>query len=680
MARPWVRPVPVLAHPAIQLFLTSAAVLFTELALIRWIPANVVSIGFFSNFLLMGSFLGIGAGILIGRRWTSLASFAPLLLLTVVVVVTRAQLNMQVSSDDEIFFGIATATAPHSSFFVLPLVVLLTTLVLASTATPLGPLLRSMSPLKAYAVDVAGALAGIAAFAGLAAAWTTPAVWFAVLATVFALLGLGQGLGTRSLLSAVALVGVVGFSIPPPTPSVRELWSPYYRITEWQRPRITTLAVNGILHQQIVAASVVLSRKDSAYGQVYRWYPERQFANVLIVGAGSGTDTAVALAKNVGHIDAVEIDPRIARIGAELHPDHPYDDPRVHVVIDDGRHFVETREPGRYDLVVFALPDSLTLVNSSADIRLESFLFTRESFEAVRRAMTPDGVFVLYNYYRQPWLVGRIASLLEEVFGRRPLLYWSPSDALAVMGAGGPAGDRPPLEASIAALPRLPDPVDDWPFLYLKQPGVPSHYLLGLGILVVFAVVLLAAVFRGTGTPLTRASPHFFALGAAFMLLEARSLVVFSRLFGSTWLVNALASFAILASVLAAIGLNALVAFRRPRLLYGVLLATLVLAYLIPPETLVLEPAGLRYALASALAFAPIFVANLCFTRSFRDSKTADTAFASNLLGAMAGGALEYLALAIGYRALLLVVAALYALAYVAAYVRPFLADRELEA
>ena len=51
-----------------RLFLTSLAILFVELMLIRWIPANVKYIGFFSNFLLIASFLGIGLGILLGRR------------------------------------------------------------------------------------------------------------------------------------------------------------------------------------------------------------------------------------------------------------------------------------------------------------------------------------------------------------------------------------------------------------------------------------------------------------------------------------------------------------------------------------------------------------------------------------------------------------------------------------
>ena len=62
---------------------------FVELVLLRWIPANVTYIGFFSNFLLMASFLGIGLGILLGRRWASLRwSPFPLLLLLVYNVAT----------------------------------------------------------------------------------------------------------------------------------------------------------------------------------------------------------------------------------------------------------------------------------------------------------------------------------------------------------------------------------------------------------------------------------------------------------------------------------------------------------------------------------------------------------------------------------------------------------------
>ena len=99
------------------------------------------------------------------------------------------------------------------------------------------------------------------------------------------------------------------------------------------------------------------------YGQVYEWFPGRTFGNVLIIGAGSGSDAAVALAKGARHVDAVEIDPAIMQVGVDLHPDHPYDDPRVTRINDDGRAFLR-RTTESYDLVIFALPDSLTLVNT----------------------------------------------------------------------------------------------------------------------------------------------------------------------------------------------------------------------------------------------------------------------------------------------------------------------------
>ncbi len=97
-----------------------------------------------------------------------------------------------------------------------------------------------------------------------------------------------------------------------------------------------------------------------------------------------------------------------------------------------------------------------------------------------------------------------------------------------------------------------------------------------------------------------------------------------------------------------------------------------------PPASLLIEPAWLRYLLAAALAFAPVFFANLVFTHSFRDTMTADMAFASNLLGAMVGGAIEYLGLITGYQSLLLVVAAIYVAAWLASTRVRLLADRDL--
>ena len=67
---------------------------------------------------------------------------------------------------------------------------------------------------------------------------------------------------------------------------------------------------------------------------------------------------------------------------------------------------------------------------------------------------------------------------------------------------------------------------------------------------------------------------------------------------------------------------------------------------------------------ASTKSVFPIFTANLVFADRFRDTSDSTTAFGANLLGAMVGGVLEYTALITGYRALLVLVAVLYGLAF----------------
>jgi hypothetical protein len=67
-----------------------------------------------------------------------------------------------------------------------------------------------------------------------------------------------------------------------------------------------------------------------------------------------------------------------------------------------------------------------------------------------------------------------------------------------------------------------------------------------------------------------------------------------------------------------------------------------------------------------ALAFLPIFLANLVFAERFKDVGSSTTAFGANLLGAMVGGVLEYASLLTGYRSLLILVAILYGAAFLA--------------
>jgi hypothetical protein len=677
------RPIQALAGDRVQLLLTSACLLFAELTLIRWIPSLVTYVGFFSNFLLMASFLGIGLGILLGRRGVKLpASPFPFLLLGTMVLVTAAQLNVQVRGRGEIFFGLAESHSADANFVVLPLVVVLVTALMTALALPLGPLLRSMPPLRAYAVDIAGSLTGIAAFGVMSLLSTPPAAWFVVIGLLLALMALGRGVSAWSVVGGIAMLATVyGGTLSPP--GVEQSWSPYYRIDVFTGDNgLTGLSVNGIPHQSLYRTDDPV--KNDFYDQVYRWFPGRTFNNVLVVGAGTGTDTAIALQRGAGAIDAVEIDPVIQRIGIERHPNHPYDDPRVTRYNNDGRAFLRTHDE-RYDLVVFALPDSLTLVSSTANLRLESFLFTEEAFASVRDHLTDDGVFVLYNYYREPWLIDKLAAQLRSAFGDDPIarLYDGNQAALAAGPLVASVNGQPPGDRA-DPLPSDPGPVpqqatDDWPFLYLRAPFIAPYYLAALAFMALLALASIALVARVSGAVGGAFSPHFFALGVAFLLLETKSLVSFSLLFGTTWIVNALAFFAILLSVLAAIGVTAWLKPRRAWPFYAGLLVSLAVAFVLPPERLLVDPPALRYGLAAIVAFAPVFFANLVFTYSFRDVAAADTAFASNLVGAMVGGVLEYVALLTGYRWLVVIVAVVYGVAYLLATRWRLLGDRALQ-
>jgi SAM-dependent methyltransferase len=654
------------------------------LLLIRWIPANVRYIGFFSNFLLIASFLGIGLGILLGRNGASprLSPFA-FILAGVVALVAHFQLNVQVRSSEEIFFGLAESRAADLNFLILPLVVGLVVALLATLALPLGPLLKSMWPLKAYAIDIIGSMGGIAAFAVMSWLGTDPVVWFVVAFGLVAAVEIGRVRLRWAFINSAVLAAVVVLVLMQARPN--EIWSPYYRIDFFfDSTGKQHLTVDGIPHQ---ALHEIDDPKEEFYEQVYEWFPDRTFERVLVVGAGSGTDVAIALREGAQHVDAVEIDPAIMQVGIDRHPNRPYDDPRVARHINDGRAFLRTTPPSTsYDMIIFALPDSLTLVSAQSALRLESFLFTEEAFEAVRDHLDPDdGIFVLYNYYRDPWLVDKIMSMLEATFGHEPLLRtYAAHKATIAAGplVGGLPGGEPPADG-VDALPAIGEPApvhatDDWPFLYLRTEFIPPHYLAALAIILIGALLAVGGAAKVTGTTLRRFSPHFFVLGVAFLLLTTRSLVSFSLLFGTTWVVNAMAFFAILASVLLAIFVNARWPIRRPTPFYVLLFASIALAFFLPPESLLIDPPWLRYTLAAVVAFAPVFFANLVFSYSFRDTNSADMAFASNLLGAMVGGAIEYLALITGYGSLLIVVAVLYALAWLFATRLRVLNDVEL--
>jgi len=670
--------------PWLPLVLVSAAALLLELAVIRWLSAEVRLFSYFKNLPLLAAFLGLAVGFgFVGRRdWRPF--FAPLLAVFVAAVLIVGRSDPQFltypGSADEFLFFTAPATYWLAVARFLAVVVaffLVTTFLFVPLGQATGIEMTRHAPLGAYVANVAASLAGVWAFAVLSYLETPPAVWFGV-----GLLAVGAYLGGARVLSrsAVALFLIVLVAVAIAGRGI--VWSPYQRV-EIQDLLIPdasgrkvhagyTLSVQHVFFMHAYDLSPeyaarmnnrVLEDISRSYSTPYRARPNA--ARVLVVGAGMGNDAAAALRGGAAHVDAVEIDPSILDLGRRLHPEHPYTDPRVTTVADDARAFL-TRSRDRYDVVAFGFLDSHTLLSGLSSVRLDSFVYTRESFVAVRDHLTPDGLVAVSFSQSPPWLLERLGRILADVMGADRVYVHR-----GVMGTTFVAGPVSAADASRAQLvawtadpaaDALPLTTDDWPYLYLRRKVMPIVYWEILLLLALICPVLIGRSFPGALRP----QWDFWFLGAAFLLVEFKSITEMALLFGTTWLVNALAISGVLVMVLAA---NA-VAMRGPRLalgaLYAALFGSLALSGLFPLASLNALSPALRGVAGMILLSLPLFFAGLVFAESLGRAGETSRPLASNLSGAVAGGVLEYGSLWWGIKSLYVIAALLYAGAFLA--------------
>jgi hypothetical protein len=653
----------------VRLVVASALMLFTELMLIRWLGANVLNLAYFSNIVLLGSFLGIGLGFLMAKPGRRSPWWFPVTLAVLMVAAIVVPQGIDRSGSDLIYFTGIQTQGGFPPVVTLAFVFAAVALVMTGPGLLTAQCFLEMPRLDAYRYDLIGSLAGTLLFALMSFLSAPPLVW-----SVFLIAAIVALVTSPRWVVWPALAVVLGIMVMSSLQGY--IWSPYNKIetifgtdqrADGSTYQTVSILANGVPHQAIVPIDTRI-KKQSLYPIPYERRTSTQLDDVLVVGAGNGSDVALALLNGAKHVDAVEIDPRIHDLGVALHPDHPYQDPRVTSYITDGRAFIHNTDQ-KYDLVVFALPDSLTLVAGSNQLRLESYLFTQEAAENVKSLLKPGGTWSMYNYFRESWLVGRLSNTAAAAFGHEPCvdIYGNQS---AVITVGLTAADQKcPTPGSndttvAAASISGPAPVhDDRPFLYLKSPSIPSMFL--LTILVIIVLSLLAV--RWVGGPLRRMTPYadLACLGAAFLLLETRAVTWSALLFGTTWVVNAVVFAGVLVVVLLAVEVTRRLPRRPSRPWAFVLLAaTLLIAWLVPVTWLLSLPMALRVVASVMIAFGPIFASNIVFATRFDDTTDPTSAFAANLLGAMVGGCLEYTALIVGYPALLGIAGLLYLAAF----------------
>jgi SAM-dependent methyltransferase len=673
---------------AATVFWVSVLGLFAELALIRWVSCEVRVFAYLKNLVLVASFLGFGAGCFASRRRIDLAR--PVLLLALLGLVVRLPWPLlavygprQVSTvlarlpGLMIFQHYDPAQAWHSLggiVFALAWTVGLF-LAVALVMMPFGQtiaraMVRLPRPLTAYSWNVAGSLTGILLYTGACAAGTAPVVWFGLVALACAILAARR---ERVLALGLSLLVVLAF-MPSDSAVYPEFWTSYQKLE--LRPG-GFIMVNNVGFQTMMSLPALpaappydLSRYTMPY--VLRRPPGR----VLIVGAGSGTDVAGALAAGAASVTAVEIDQTIYRIGRALHPQRPYQDPRVRVVIDDARHFLRTTRE-QFDLIVFSHLDSHTLLSSYTNVRLDNYIYTEEAFAEARSRLSPHGLLYVSYLVELPFVADRLGNNLERAFGHPPVSYamladdGQPTEGFQDVNflTGSPAITEQARAAvshwgpvrTFVPDPRVPRSTDAWPFLHLARHQVPAIMLL-----VSAVILLLATAFALWARP--RGEPfdgRLFWLGAAFMLVEVHNVSRLALVFGTTWQVNAWAIGAILLVILAANGVCTLGRAVPPRVAAAGLFATLAVAWLMPLEAVVrLGAAG--NVLVTLVMTAPIFFAGLLFADSFSQSASPGFALGWNVLGSVVGGMSENLSFLVGIPALLLVAAAFYALALLA--------------
>jgi SAM-dependent methyltransferase len=667
------------------LFLASFLMLYFELALIRWVPGHVRVLAYFTNFVLIACFFGMGLGMVLSKSGRDLGRWAPAAI-TLLVLLALGCKQLWIESEANVFLFLEYEGVSATRVALYPMLVV-SYLAIAAAFVPFGQLVgRSFgepSSLGDYSVNLLGSMAGILVFflySWLALpAWT----WFLLGMVLLTLLAPPRLWSRSSALALSALVVALVWYADRGT-----IWSPYQKLdvtplgidrttgavmpflhsggnVEYLPPEIGfNLRINDDFYQYpinltdaIVAKYPALRKQQSHYGLPFRLKPNAR--RVLIVGGGTGNDAAAALRGGAQQVDVVDIDPEIVALGKERHPEHPYSDPRVRVFVDDARHFFHHAEPG-YDVIVFALLDSHRLLSTLSSLRLDSYVFTVEAFREAQRLLGPDGVQVTAFAIDQPWMRSRFYEMLRQVYGQEPILageHGITTEGLVLLSGPGSRSLGLPVQ------PRPVDtqavlPTDDWPFVYALDRALPPEYQLALALVLLLTVVVWRLCTRQRGWP----SGHFFCLGAGFLLLETKNVTTIALVFGSTWYVNSVVFFSVLVMALLANLVTAGLGKLPLGLAYGGLFAAIGLNYLLPLQDFAGASLGVRLLVVGGVTALPLFFAGLIFARSFVQAESPADALGANVLGGVVGGMVEYMSLVMGLRFLFVLIAAFYGL------------------
>lgn len=698
-----------------RLCVISFLILFIELLVVRLVSTEIRIFAYFSNLVLLATFVGSGLGMLVKKKLPLSISIGSLFLISAALVVKyivrlpNVEFNFlsgiteMLSPLSEAYIWLQLNTYSLSGIFIGLILTILLFLLLVVSFLPLGQFLgnelnNTSHPILIYSLNLIASLVGMWAFQLFSLSGLSP--YFGLFLGQLLLLTFVQDQISK-MFSAMFITATLVLLLPKsahqPYEAPTTFWSPYQKIIlslmqglKPHQPGGWFLEVNNVYHMALLDLSPkTISEKEpfineflgdafknleflDQYSLPYRFAPSIE--NVLIIGGGGGNDIAAAIRAGAKHIDAVEIDPTIVAIGKQYHPEKPYSNPIVQAHIDDGRSFLETTSK-KYDLIIMGLVDSHTVGSSLTNLRLDNYLYTLESFQKSKSRLADNGVFVISFAVGRPWIGARIDQTLAQAFQQTPLIFEVKNEE--IFGYGGTffiVSKNPEAIKNILRRNQKFDQfinqnkkqfdsptkllTDDWPYLYLDKPRLPLLNLL-VAILVISLLVLLSKKTIGN----TAFGWDFFFLGIGFMLFEFQNISKSSLIFGNTWTTNLL----VITGVLCFSLLANIVVYRKminEKQAFLLLFFSLVFQFLLPTSFFNRFSGLTKLSISMVFLNLPHFFSGALFVILFTKAVNKASSFGSNLLGSAVGGFLEMLSFLFGVSSLIYIVIASYTLGW----------------
>ncbi|MBZ0186071.1 MAG: methyltransferase domain-containing protein, partial [Candidatus Obscuribacterales bacterium] len=490
----------------LQLLVISVLSLFLELLIIRWLSTEIRIFSYFKNLPLLSAFLGLSLGFIWWQKkfdffkWSGLAVLylAGLLICAYALGLTHLSLMPPTGI---VLFGDFEETGSTLTFAknlaIMILVFALTAFPFVGMGQKTGQYFQRLKPLEAYGINVFGGFLGVLLFSILSFLATSPGVWLIVCGALFLLTR------RRIIYAMIIALGIAYATYLAPfmapyafgQEDIKTVWSPYYRIDlrtsvftdeEMKGKKLgTDVFINYDSFQSMVDTSEASLDQfsETIKRQILDFHGkpfmlrESKGSRVLVLGAGTGSDVEAALRNGASHVDAVEIDPEILKIGKAMHPNKPYSSPKVTTYTMDARTFLKNTT-NKYDFIVFGLLDSHAAFSAMSSLRTDNYIFTKQALEEAYSHLTEDGIISIAFIAVPDWLWQRQVNNLTAAVGNKPAGWYKNTKMETGFIAAGPG-----LSADV----KFESPnwvtrdatsdidtlvcIDDWPFLFLPNRG-----------------------------------------------------------------------------------------------------------------------------------------------------------------------------------------------------------------